>query len=409
MPGRSPRLADYASLVRAPLVAATVAAVFLVSPIYGAREVDGELLAVPFLLAGLLALLSATSGHGGTRAWALAGAAAVAAVSVKQSMFDVAVAATAAVGWMLWNRHWRSAGVAAAALTVGAAAAAAVVLGWAALHGTTVPGLWDAVVRFRGAAARVIATSSTETNDVRARGLAAAFVLSGALGILAAAVLPRFRRHRDGPPEEAAEQPDQPAHPDHPHADLVVLAAAVVAWETLAVVAGGSYWLHYLVGTVPGLVLVAAVSTRYRPDRLRFTWQALAYSAILAVAGTAVVASVIRDPTPSTKVKDFLERHAHAGDTGVVAFGYSPLLHDAGLSSPYPHLWSLPVRVRDPELVRLTRVLGGPEAPTWVVVLGDSTTTWGIDGTTADAVIRERYRQVKVVDEFHVYRLDGSR
>ncbi|GAA3826775.1 hypothetical protein [Nocardioides panacisoli] len=386
---------------RAPLVAAAAAAIFLTSPLYGAREVDGELLAVPFLLAGMLAVLSATSGHGGPRAWALAGLAAVAAVSIKQNMFDVGVAVAAAVGWMLWNRHWRAAGVAAAAFAAGAAVMLGTVLGWAALHGTTVPGLWDAVVKFRAAAARVIASSATGTNEFRAQGLVAAFLLSGALGILLVAVLPSLRR-RNG-------RHVLLDHPDHPHADLVVLAAAVAAWEAFSVIAGGSYWLHYLIGTVPGLVLVAAVSIRYRPGRLRLTGNVLAYAAVLAVAGTAVVAPVVGDPTPSTQVGDFLERRADPGDTGVVAFGYATLLHDAGLSSPYPHLWSLPVRVRDPELARLTRILRGPDAPTWVVVMGDSTTTWGVDGTTADEAIDERYRQVRVIDDWHVYHLDEGR
>jgi hypothetical protein len=323
-------------------------------------------------------------------------------MSIKQNMFDVGIAAAASIGWMLWNRHWRTAGTAAAAFAAGAVVMLVVMLGWAALHGTTVPGLWDAVVKFRAAAARVIAASATDTNEFRAQGLVLAFLVSGALGILAAAVLPPLHGRRK-------PQVEEPAHPDHPHADLVVLAAAVAAWEAFSVVAGGSYWLHYLIGTVPGLVLVAAVSIRYRPDRLRFTWHALAYSAVLAVAGTAVVAPVIGDPTPSTEVGDFLQHRAKPGDTGVVAFGYATLLHDAGLTSPYPHLWSLPVRVRDPELARLTRILRGPDAPTWMVVLGDSTSTWGVDGTTADQAIDERYRQVRVIDDWHVYHLDEDR
>jgi hypothetical protein len=355
------------------------------------------------LLAGLLAVLTATSGRGGgVRTWLLAGVAAAAAVGVKQNMVDVAVAAAAAIGWMLWNRHWRAAGVAAASFATGVVGMLGAVLGWAAVHGTTVPGLWDAVVRFRAAAARVIATSAIDTNEFRAQGLVLAFLVSGALGILAAAALPPFRRRSEG-------SADDVSHPEHPHADLVLMTAAVVAWETFAVAAGGSYWLHYLIGTVPGLVLVAAVSTRYRPDRLRLTGAALAYSAVLAVAGTGVVAPLIGDPTPSTQVGTFLQHHARPGDTGVVAFGFATLLHDAGLSSPYPHLWSLPVRVRDPELDRLTRVLLGPDAPTWVVVDGKSTSTWGVDGTRADRALEQRYRQVRVIDDWHIYHLDRTR
>ncbi|HWJ80627.1 MAG TPA: hypothetical protein VNS55_00210 [Nocardioides sp.] len=384
----------------APLVTAAVATVFLASPLYGARQVNGELLAMPFVLGGLWAVLRASSGRGGARDWAVAGVLAACAVGVKQSMVEVAVAAVATVGWLVWHRRWRAAVGSSVAFAAAVAVTVGLLLGWADLRGTTPAGLWDAVVKFRGAAAEVIARSATDANEYRAHDLVLAFLASGSVGLLVAVLPLRWGRLlRRGAPAEGDGAEERPA------TDLGFLAAAVVAWEAFAVVVGGSYWIHYLVATVPGLVLVAAATARYRPARLRWTWATLAYAAVVAVTSTVIV---LRTPSltgPTTEIEDYLAARSAPGDTGVVAFGFPGLLRAAGLSSPYPHLWSLPVRVRDPDLVRLTRVLSGEQAPTWVVVDGDSTTTWGVDGTAADEVLAERYEQVRVIGDWHVFRL----
>jgi len=41
----------------------------------------------------------------------------------------------------------------------------------------------------------------------------------------------------------------------------------------------------------------------------------------------------------------------------VVGFGNPAILENAGMASPYPQLWSLPVRVLDPRLAEFTKVL----------------------------------------------------
>ena len=53
------RLGDPRTPRLSPVWPAATAAVFLVSPMFGASEVDGELLAVPFVLAGITAVLKA--------------------------------------------------------------------------------------------------------------------------------------------------------------------------------------------------------------------------------------------------------------------------------------------------------------------------------------------------------------
>jgi hypothetical protein len=260
-------------------------------------------------------------------------------------------------------------------------------MGWAALHGTSPAGLWDAIVTFRLEASSVIARSAPATTDARGLGVAGAFVASGALGVVLVAAAPALRRRSPGRPTLVG-----------------AVTTAVVCWEALGVVAGGSYWLHYLVGTVPGLVLCAACVVR--PGRARRTalGVVLAYAGSVAALGVVATAlAPIGTPAPDLAVERYLTDHARPGDTGVVAFGDPALLQAAHLSSPYPELWSLPVRVRDPGLVQLGQVLRSTDRPTWVVVDGDSLATWGVDSTRAQPVLDRDYRLVQVDGDWHVF------
>jgi hypothetical protein len=360
-------------------------------------------------------VLSATSGRGGARTWFLAGVAAVAAVAVKQSMVDVVAAAAAAVGWMLWNRHWRAAGSAAGAFVAGAVVTLGAVLAWAAVHGTTVAGLWDAVVKFRAAAARVIATSAIGSNEFRAQGLVLAFLVSGALGILAAAVLPPapWRRRRRRSAEEAAdegasgaepERADEIVHPDHPHADLVLMAAAVVAWETFAVAAGGSYWLHYLVEGVPVVALAAGALSSVRRPEGRTSNQVLVAGVVVSALVSLVAVALHPQPAPGAVVARSLSSAAQPGDTMLSTFGDADIVEETGMSSPYPYLWSLPSRTLDPDFTLLRGILTGPEAPTWVVVRDRHTATL-LHARGVLALIDARYRPVGTVCTRSIYLL----
>jgi len=373
---------------RASLCAAVTAAVFMVSPLVGAMEVDGELLAVPFVLAGIAAALEGYLHHGraGLAWWGGAGALAVAAVAVKQDMLEVGVAAVVLLAATV-RRDRRRALVAGSTFAASALATVGLLVLWAASRGTEPLALWDAVVTFRSEAAAVIARAAPDTAQTRATGVAAAFVTSGAVGLVALAVIAVVRRRTRVTVME-------------------VLTVAVVAWEAFAVAAGGSYWLHYLVGTVPGLVLAAATAAVGGPARRRLSVVVVAYAAVAAI-GAVVVASAARVGSDATDVvvEHYLRAHARPGDTGLVAFGDPALLQGAGLSSPYPELWSLPVRVRDPRLVELTRVLRGPDRPTWVVVDGTGLATWGVDAASAQPVLDREYTLVHVTGHWHVYDL----
>ena len=196
------------------------------------------------------------------------------------------------------------------------------------------------------------------------------------------------------------------------------VVAALLGWETLGVVAGGSYWLHYLVGLVPGLTVVLGLALA-RPDAPRRRGLAarplasphrtalglVVLSTVVGLAGLAVHPP--SRPADARAVIGYLRDHAAPGDTGVTAFGDPVLLQQSGVPSAYPDLWSLPVRVHDPRLADLTRLLDGPRRPTWVVVSGGSLASWGLDAGTADPALAEHYERVLTSGGLSVLRRVG--
>ena len=364
----------------APVLPALTAAILAATPLFGATVVNGELLGMPFLVGGSAAAIlavRATSNRSAVLWGLLAGAAGAGGALVKQSLVDVFVLTLVLA--LLQRRARPLLATATGALVVVAATT------WAAdLRGTDPGELWEAVVVFRQQAAAVIADSATGSTGLRLGGLLLALLASGAPVI--AVVLARALRR-----------------PVTTVPDLRWPAAAVLAWELAVVLGGGSYWLHYLMGLVPGMVLLAAASTQ-RPLGSR-TPLKIAYG----VAATSTVAALVwvgvhPIDRPEEPAIAYLDAHAHRGDTAIVAFGGANILEATGLTSPYPDLWSLPVRVHDPDLADLTRILSGPERPTWLVVAGTSLGTWGVDATTADAVLDEDYTPVTTADDFTIYR-----
>ncbi|CUR55000.1 hypothetical protein NOCA2220191 [metagenome] len=183
--------------------------------------------------------------------------------------------------------------------------------------------------------------------------------------------------------------------------------AALLVWQGVGVLGGGSYWLHYLVGLVPGLALGAALLVA-APGRLRWAARAtVGYVAVAAVVGVAVLGLHPPPAERSSAVGRWLAVAARPTDTATVLYGQPNILEDAGLSSPYPQLWSLPVRVRDSSLSSLTSVLDGSEPPTWLVVDGGRD-TWGVDPARAEVAVTEHYRMVDEVDGYRIYLLDGT-
>lgn len=385
----------------ASLASAATAAIFLTNPMFGVNEVNGELLAAPFVLMGVVAVLQATRAC--TRPprfawWFVAGGTAIAAAAIKQSMLDVFAIAGATVFWLVWSRRPGQALQALIGVGVGAVALASLIGWWATSRGTDIAGLWDAVVTFRAQAASVISSSSPSSGNRRAGVLLLAFLGSGAIGLLAGAFAP-VPGGATGRRTTVAKSTDGDV--------LCVVLGALLAWEIFAVAAGGGYWLHYLVGVVPGLVLATGVALR-RPRRVR--WITLTH--VYSIAASAVAVFVVMTPVFTTGhdtsadvgVQRYLDQHARPGDTAMVAFGNPALLQASRMRSPYPDLWSLPVKVRDPQLHHFTNVIGSADQPTWVIVSGPQLGSWGIDASRAQPVLDREYRLVRVIGDYHLYR-----
>lgn len=380
-------------VTHAPVLAAAAAAVFLSTPLFAAGLVKGELLAVPPVLLGVVAVLSGLQAPGAASAgrwWLAAGAAGAVAVGLKQSTVEVFLAAAVAAVVLARHGRWRRAGLLVGCVASAGLAVTAASVVWAAGRGTDPVALWHAVVTFRADASAAIAAAAPAVNDGRAAGLVLAFAASGALGLLVA--MSRGRR---------TTEPDA-ADP----LGFRAITLTVVAWELAAVALGGSYWLHYLVATVPGLVLLTAVAARERA-RLRFVVGVVAYGAAATLLANVATAVPSGPPSPSpadeVAVAAYLRDAARPGDTGVVAFGSPWILREAGLESPYPLLWSLPVRVHDPRLERFERLLRSGDRPTWVVVEGDSLDSWGLEPSGADRALRRHYRLHEVVGGLRLY------
>ena len=375
------RLATPATRIGMMLAAAT-AAIFTASPLFGGSVVNSELLALPFILAGLAAGIAAAAASG-RRAEvgyaALAGVAGMLAVLTKQSQVDVFVVVLVLV---LMTRR----GLLLLSTAAGALLTLVLVLQVSGGLGTETGDLWNALVTFRRDAAEVIAESATGTTPRRLAGMIGALVASAA-PFVAVGLLVRLR----GPATYGGR-------------DLRWPALALLGWELVVVLLGGSYWLHYLMGLVPGLVLLAAAAAQRKLEA--GPTLVVPYAAAVA-SSLAVIVYVVAVPIdrPETPVIGYLKDEVEPGDTAVVAFGGANILRETGMTSPYEELWSLPVRVRDPELTRLTDLLSGPDAPTWVITNGGSLETWGVDSTAADRVLRDRYRLTANAGLFTIFRL----
>jgi hypothetical protein len=378
---------------RRSVLPALVSGAFLSTPLFGTGMVNGELLAVPVVLAGLVCLLRAwtTAGTPGLRWAATAGALAAAAPLIKQNVVDVVVVAGALVlGGLQQQPRRRRVLLLAVTMAAGAAVTTAACLTWAELRGTDPFSLWDAIVTFRAEADAVIRSSANDATPHRLVELLGAAAASGAPALVVVLLLRlRGRPVAYGP------------------VDLRVPALLLLGWELAAVGAGGSYWLHYLIGVVPGLVLLTAAAEQ-RPRVLR-RWTTAVLGFVWASTAVATVVAAVHVPLYSSDaaVAAYLRAHGTPSDTVVVGFGHPDIVWDSGLTSPYPYLWSLPVRVRDAHLQQLTRILSGGRAPTWMVVDGSSLATWGVEPASAQSVLERRYQDVATVGSYVVWRLEG--
>jgi hypothetical protein len=339
-------------------VAAVVTVALLANPELTAWTAKGEVLGTPFVVLSCLAAHSALRADSVRRRALLAAAAglsAVLAVGFKQNLLGGFVFGAVLLGGSLATGRLTRAGAAhlARAAVLGAAVPVTVVAVWVVAGPAHVDSAWYQMVGFRADASRVLAASDSSAPGDRAAGLVGLFVGSGMAG-LAAVALVTCRSWLRGRGVAAA-----------------ALTAMLVA-DVVGVVLGGSYWRAYLVPLVPDLALAAAlVCAGGQRSRLAVrvaAGAALAASALALVGFTQDRLDDSREPS-AWDAGRAIAAVARPGDTIVSLYGSAGVVAASGLDSPYEHLWTLPMRTLDPDLEALRKLLAGPEAPTWVVVV----------------------------------------
>jgi hypothetical protein len=381
-------------------VGAAVAAALLVTPMTGALEVDGELLAAPFIAVSLAAALEALAGVPRRRAAAAAvvcGASAVAAVLVKQNMVDGLVMVAALALGLRAGGHRRFARPVrrlVAGTVVGGLLVAGLVAAWTAARGTSVEGVLWAMYPFRLEAGRAIAAHPSAGALGRMRGLVASALGSGMILLVAVAVaglaVARRRRSWSGPGRCAGPPPR-----------VVTSALLVVAgYGAVSIALGGNSWLHYLLEPVAPLAVAVGVALPALPRSTR------AVAGLVVVsAGLALVGGLQPHGDAADRLGAEIGAVSRPGDSIVTGFGHAEVTSVSGLPAPYPYLWSLPAHVLDPHLLLLDRVLAGRRPPTWFVLYSRPGPRSWTPRTQRELDLR--YHEVDDVSGHLVYLRDG--
>ncbi|RZI79460.1 MAG: hypothetical protein EOO67_20450, partial [Microbacterium sp.] len=302
----------------------------------------------------------------------MAGAAAVAALLVKQNIADVLIFAT-----VFWVFAWRTGKLTFPRLAqrVGLAAVGAVlgyglVMAWSVAHGTSPADVYDATYPFRVKASRAIADNQilVDQSSSRLKVIWWSFAASGVPFLLA---LFAFRGVR----KTGATA-------------FVWATIALIGWSTFSTLAGGSYWRHYLVESIPAVAFAVGLTALVTPTVTRNVLAVVVASSI----GIGLGYAFFPVSTPGTTIGQALKKAKQPGDTVTQFFGDAETVRSSGMQSPYRFLWSLPADTLDPRLDELNAILDGPDAPTWVVVRDDIAR----NRLTADGayqLIEEHYRR----------------
>ena len=379
---------------RGAITAAVVSAAFMTNPMLGSREVDAETIGLPFGMAAVAFALAAYRRPRGSRAraWLLVGggALAVCALLAKQNLADslafggilivaagllekgARVAALKDLGWFL----------------VGVAIPTVVTLVWAATASAGVHELVYELFGFRAQGGQKVFAEPTSAQGDRLDNLVSSAIRSGMVLIdLAALWLLRRRFWRD--PVTLAL--------------LVMLVMAVIG-----IVGGGQYWIHYTLGLVPVTALLAAYAVG------KVAWPRLLSAFVIAsvvITGYHVTDSWVHRTNPDHTwvggTTIWLDAMKRPGDQMVVLYGQAAIYETSRLTPAYPFMWTLPMRVLDPDLADLRALLSGPDAPTFVLAQTDLN-AWDIDPNgLMQQTLDQHYQQVATVCGTPIYLRDG--
>lgn len=364
--------------------AALTAAALCVTPLLGGQSVNGELLAAPFVVGGLMAVLIVINQPRRRRtlvAAVLAGATTVASLLVKQNMADVAVFACVAL-LLAWRRGEmptsRLVDICAGA-TAGALACLGVVAVWTMAHGTSLAGVYEAMYPFRIQAGRVMAASNRTTANERLWTLVACWVVSGGAVIMLVVTQALISRRLGS--------------------TAVWGLTATVLFDVVSIALGGSYWNHYLIQLIVPMAVLSGLLVAHRHPRARTVLGAAALAAAVALGINLAVAHT----TAGTSVGEAIGHVSSPQDTIITTWGQADVTRASGLSSPYPYLWSLPAHTLDPQLTALNALLAGPDAPTWFVTWSGVSTWAHHSGAATAQVLATQYKPVAQVGGHTIY------
>jgi hypothetical protein len=385
---------DPAALRRLPGWVAVATAALVSNAQIDPVAAKGELLGIPLVLASCWLSLRAVRRTSAADAF-WAGLLAMLAIGFKQSIVGGLVfGAVLLVGSVLSRQlPWRVSLRCAAAAVAGAAVPVLVVVGWSLAAGVRLQTLWYTSVSFRSDANRTIATQDTEGATGRIWVLLLVFLGVGMLLLVVCflAQLPGLLR-LDAVP--------------------VVAVLVMLAVDLAGVAVSGSYWLPYLFVVIPGLSLaLAALMTN---DHVRGTRDKVNPAAVAFVVASSVVALVgwtgawVGGRVPvEVRTGEAVHAAARPGDRVLVYGGRADIQWSSRAGSPYPYLWSLPMRTLDPGLDDLRSVLTGSNPPTWFVE-ASYINAWSELGTRPieSSLIRKYEFVVTACDRYRIYHLN---
>jgi glycerol uptake facilitator-like aquaporin len=321
-----------------------------------------------------------------------AGFLAMLAVGLKQSIVGGLVFGGVLLIGSALARHlpWRATLRCALAAVVGAAVPVAAVVGWALVVGVRLEVLWYTSVGFRSDANRIIATQNAEAATGRIWVLLLVFIGVGML-LLVVCFLAQLGGllRLDAVP--------------------VVAVLVMLAVDLAGVAVSGSYWMPYLFVPIPPLAL--ALALLLSNDRVRGTRDRVNPAAIAFVVASSVVSLIgwtgawVGGRVPvEVRTGEALDAIARPGDRVLVYGGRADIQWATHVSSPYPYLWSLPMRTRDPGLDELRSVLTGSTPPTWFVE-ASYINAWSELGTRPiESWLIRRYEYVVTAcDRYRIY------
>jgi hypothetical protein len=306
----------------------------------------------------------------------LAGALACAACLIKQSSIDAGAAGLVALALGFGDTPgWRPRVIGLATWLLGALATCLPVLAWIAVTDVTLAQFAYAIFGFRVDALHAIGTTHTSIGG-RLPRLAPPLLGSGLAFLVPWALLGLAR----------------------PGIDRATRALLVtwLAAGCFAVLAGGSYWAHYLIQLAPSCCVLAGLVLA----RTRMRWLARATLAVVATLafGGFAVGAVVQHEHPYQNnahvVGAFVRANADHDDTIYVMYAHANVAWYSGLASPYPYRWSLMLRTIPNADEQLADLLASGRRPTWLVQWQPISAYGQYETAEIDEAIEQGYRRV---------------